>query len=860
MGSCGSRRNNIVARSFHNTTSLFNYEYNAVVKLKEGVDKINSAYRVPAEGYIPVWFAGTEEDAKANTATFDNAIEICEIGLQKHNQRDNKWIDNFRYNIGRAWFYKRNYILALNNFEYILKKYPDSKLVPVVTMWIVKTHLMDDNSTNAMKILDEQLAHMKLKKREKGELALVKGQVLLDQKNYEEVQRTLNSAKKYVHGANNRARMHYLLGQIYQDQDNYVKAYDNYHAVTKINTDYELIFNAKLNLAKLMIAHNKGDAENERLMTMLRKMLKDEKNIDYRDRVYYEIAMLYHKTGKNKTAIRNLKNSIAANTGNQRQKALSYYKAGQIYFYDLKDFTKAQAYFDSASTTINEDAPEYREISNISATLKEYVSCIQTIQHQDSLLTLSKLSDKALENHVEDYLEEIARRNEEMEQKKLEEMRSLNDPNLFNQFGETQKRGISGFYFDAPDQVTAGKIKFEQLWGNRKNEDNWRRKNKSLQVSEDVDTNAVAKVSEEDLKKYGSAEKARMIKNVPRTDEAIAEAQGKIAEAMYGLAQVYHNKLNIPDSALAVYQRLISRFPDSEFAMKSHYALYQMYKGRKDEMAANEQKRVICTIAPASRYCRYCNNEDFNDNSKEEMESFAGAYKALLETFQRREWGTCIDFSNFIISRFPEEQGLAEVYMIRGKSYGGMGQRDSLISIYNFAKSNFPESDIIPEVNRTLALLKGDKTEDGIPDKKTHEEEESGMNDPRFNGFEAERKPNEKVFALFLVKKDKIQTNMLQQKISEFNSNYFGEKKLNVSIFLYQNQYHLPYVSQFDSEKEAIAYITSVRKDMELSTLFTDESERSAFISPANFRTAYGKKRLEDYLEYYENVILPSFN
>lgn len=76
------------------------------------------------------------------------------------------------------------------------------------------------------------------------------------------------------------------------------------------------------------------------------------------------------------------------NTNNQRQKALSYYKIGQIYFYDLKDFTHAQVYFDSASSAINPEAPEYREISTISTTLKEYVGYLNTINLQDSLLQL----------------------------------------------------------------------------------------------------------------------------------------------------------------------------------------------------------------------------------------------------------------------------------------------------------------------------------------------------------------------------------------------------------------------------------------------------------------------------------------
>ncbi|MBP8074009.1 MAG: tetratricopeptide repeat protein, partial [Bacteroidia bacterium] len=375
------------------------------------------------------------------------------------------------------------------------------------------------------------------------------------------------------------------------------------------------------------------------------------------------------------------------------------------------------------------------------------------------------------------------------------------------------------------------------------------------------DTVALAVVTEEDVKKYGSAEKARMIKNVPHSEDEIAEANAKVVEALYGLAQVYNNKLNILDSAVAVYTRLVARYPDSEFALKSRYALYKIHKDAGAEDLADEQKRKICGAAPASRYCKYCNNETFEDGSKESMENFASAYKALLETFQRKEWNTCIEFSNFILSQFPEDQGLAEVFMIRGKSYAGMGQKDSLIAIYNYTKTNYPDSDVIPEVNRTLAFLGGGSAKPGENPKPGEKPGNDGENEelnPKFAGFEATRKPHEKVYVVALIKKEKLQSNELQQKFNEFNGKYFVEKRLNVSVFLYQNQFHMPYISQFDSEKDALSYMSALRKDMDLAPLFTDPTEQSVFISPANFRTAYGKKRMEDYLLYYEEVLLPA--
>ena len=723
---------------------------------------------------------------------------------------------------------------------------------------MVRTYYMDDNNSQANKVLAEKLKKSELKKKHLGELALIKAQVELDEGKLDDVVRTLNKNKKLIKGANNKARVNYLLGQIYTDKGSITKAYESYKAVTKLNTDYELIFNAKISMAKLLI-ESEGDAESIKLRRLLKKMLRDEKNIDYKDRVYYEMAMLDVKMKDLPGAIDNLTKSIAANTDNQRQRALSYYKIGQIYFYDLKDFTHAQVYFDSASTSINRDAPEYREISTISSTLKEYVGHIGTIQLQDSLLTLSKLSDEALGKYVDGYLEEEALRKKEEEERQLAELNKLNDPNLFNQFGESKQKRGSNFYFDEPEMVSSGKINFEQTWGSRKNEDNWRRKNKVLQVGSEEAEEAIAEISEEDLKKYGSAEKARMIKNVPRSEADREIARQKVVEAMYGLGQVYNNKLKIIDSAVVVFNRLVGRFPDSEYTLKSRYALYKIYVDRADEDKAEDQKRAICIAAPTGRYCKYCNNEVFEDQSKESMEEFASAYKALLETYTNKEWETCVDFSGFIAMKFPNDQGLAEAFMIKGKAYGALGKKDSLIAVYSRIRANYPDSDVIPEVNRTLAILSG--VPEGGPSvgpKGSENVDDGGAipKDPKYAGFAVDRKSHEKIYVVMLISREKLKTNELQQKLNDFNGKYFGEKNLNVSVFLYQNKYHMPYISQFETEKEALTYLNAASNEQSLTEYMTGGVERGVFISPGNFRLAYSKKRMEDYFQFYENVLL----
>ena len=168
-----------------------------------------------------------------------------------------------------------------------------------------------------------------------------------------------------------------------------------------------------MKIARLYVDFQEGKDDDQIVQDYLTKLLKDEKNEEYQDRIYFEFAMLELKKGNRDEAIAYLRESIRSNMNNQRQKALSYYKIGQIHFYDLQDYNTAQAYYDSAATAINQDAPEYQEITTLAKTLKNYITQINTIHYQDSMLYLASLPKEEVGKIVDVLVKE------EEERKKL---------------------------------------------------------------------------------------------------------------------------------------------------------------------------------------------------------------------------------------------------------------------------------------------------------------------------------------------------------------------------------------------------------------------------------------------------------
>lgn len=850
-------------------TSLFNGYYNGERKWREGVKEINETFQVAPSGYIPVMFHGTEEDSKTYSNYFDEAIKKCEVVLFKH--PNSNWKDNCRFLMGRSNYYKRNFILARQNLEWIVKNEPDSKLMPEVYLWLVKTHYAMGNEATAKKMMEEKLKGVELSKQDIGELALFKAQMALEAEDYVTVIEILEKNMKNIKGKLNKARVHFLLGQIYADQGRLGRSYDHFKKVTKINADYQLIFNAKIRIAKLFINHADGESDNIQITKMLNKMLRDEKNLDFLDQIYFELAMLDLKKEDRPGAIQNLKYSIQTNTSNERQKALSYYHIGQIYFYDLKDFTMAQAYYDSASQSITEDAPEYDEISSISATLREYIDYVNTIHYQDSMIALAKLSPEQLEKQIDKVIADEKRREQERMRREMEELDQMRDPNLFNQMGNDQggnrgNRGGSGFYFDDPQRISNGKLEFERIWGRRKNEDNWRRKYKNIQLANATEEETEP-IDEELVEKFG--DKAKYYKDVPENEDEVEAARQKVVQAMYGLGQVYQNKLNIADSAIATFKKLVRRFPDDPYALKSQYALFNIYS-TVDPYIAEQYKAKICGNYPRSIYCKLCNKEDITEDLAKEFEEFNSAYTALYSTFREKDYATCLDFSSFIMTKWSTAPEMPKVLYIRGLSFGYLGKQDSMVTTYRYLIKNFPGTEQAKIARGTLARLeKGEsgnntgstnpRSEDGN-NPRLEEESPAGEDNPAYAGFTPDKRANEKVYVVMLVKKDNIQSQEVQMAVNEFNKKFYASDNLTVSIFFYKKTHHLAYVSQFEDFNAAKGYTTLALKQEGIQNILKDPGDRVVFITPQNFRTAYGKKRFEDYLLYFDNILLKSLN
>src|SRR5690606_23856974 len=85
----------------------------------------------------------------------------------------------------------------------------------------------------------------------------------------------------------------------------------------------------------------------------------------------------------------------------------------------------------------------------------------------------------------------------------------------------------------------------------------------------------------------------RYITAIPVNAEMLQQSNQKIIDAYFELASFYQQGLNDNNEAIRLYELLLSRFPDNNYAAAVHYSLYLVYKNTALEKASTHREIVL---------------------------------------------------------------------------------------------------------------------------------------------------------------------------------------------------------------------------------------------------------------------------
>lgn len=834
--SCSTEKNSIINKTYHNTTSRYNGYFNAKESVNEGLEKIKENYVENYTELLPVFIEGDDAAARSVYPNMDKAIEKCTDVIQRHSMYIKeveycKWIDNSYLLIGIANYYKKDYRAANEMFDFVSKEYEENKEKYVALMWMAKSYTGLKNYSKATSVLNEASSYGKFTNREKANLKAIRADMYIQQKNYAAGASALSEAVNLTKNKEKKARLTYIIAQLYQLQNNPSQASHYFAEVVKLNPKYELAFYAKINRA---LSYEKGSGNLAEIKEELNKMLKDEKNKEYFDQIYFALAELELKQGNKPEGIALLEQSAKESKNNAIQKTRTHLKLAKLYFED-KDYINAQSNYDSTVTYMDKNREDYLDILDMRNGLTRIVKDILIVEREDSLQHLASLPRKDVDKIIGEIIDEIIDEENRVKQEQLNTQQSLMSQNQ-NMNMNMNKGG--GWYFYNPSTVSYGKTEFAKRWGQRKLEDNWRRKDKSSGTSF-ADEMELEQIEDEDTLANANDIKSPnyYFKNIPNNDKKMKASHDAIIEALYDLGVQYKEELEDFNEARDAFENLIERYDTSKYHLNSYYQLYRLYLD-SDKSKSDFYKNIILSNYKNTEYAKLLINPNYFNEINAEQSKVENLYETALAQYTSKNYIGVLTNVNEVKTKHNKNELIPKFLYLEGLAYSSINDTSKLKKTLTTLKDNYgstPEGELAKAA--LLKLESGNKPSSST----TSDEEESNYT------FKADQKHNFILIMPVSVMKDAE----VKKALSDFNAKYYRKSDLKISSVLFGTDQRMYVVKDYNNIFSAMDYYNTFRENGEELRMINSVLVNSFVISTDNYPPFYKEKDITGYEMFF---------
>ncbi|MDR0994836.1 MAG: tetratricopeptide repeat protein, partial [Tannerella sp.] len=765
LAACGTTKNTKARRFYHAVTARYNIYFNGKTSFDEALATLNEGYKESYAEQIQMYpISAQPKDKKKTGGPFDRAIEKGEKAIKLHSiqvkpakkpgwRNDPKqvaWQAKEEYNpflkhcwmlVGEGQFYNADFLQASATFSYIARHYAtDPDMLAKARIWQARCYAEMGWLYEAEDLL-RKLNIQGVPMKERDQFAAVNADYLLKDKQPKAAIPYLEKAVKAEKNHLQRARMRYLLGQLYAEDSLDAQAYRMFGKVAASSPPYPLEFAARIRQTEVF-----QSADSGKVLRMLRHMSRSSKNKDYLDQVYYAIGNIYLAKADTAQAIANYETGVAKATQSGMDKAILWLRLGDLYF-GRRDYLKAQPCFDGALALLDKNYKDYARVAKLAPVLDEMSVHAQAIHLQDSLQELARMPEAERLAAIDKIIASVIKKEEQARADSAKnaylaqaqaEAGNLARPG--NKTGITvptvpSAGGSATFYFYNPQAVAQGKTQFQQRWGRRVLADDWRRANKQMSTfnetgNEAGNTTAEATASDslglpaDSLAAAGETlpdslsndPKSRQyyLQQIPLTPDEMDASNQIIIDAMYQIALIYENDLDDPHLAVEAFQDLEKRYPKNEHLRDCYYQVFLLALRLHDTALAEAYRAKMQAAFPTDAYTIAISDPDFEhkmrsvDSVQEAL--YEKTYTAYLaeDTFTVRHNYAMVDTTYPLATLLPKFMFLdALSYVQQGDAKGFKAALQALLKKYPKADVSELAGDMLKGLLRGREMMQG---------------------------------------------------------------------------------------------------------------------------------------------------------
>ncbi|MBK8881266.1 MAG: hypothetical protein IPN67_02475 [Bacteroidales bacterium] len=412
LAGCSVEKNTDASRFYNSMTAKYNIYFNGYENYKAGLAKLSSNHMDDYATVINVFEFSDPSTPSFCSGDMERAIQKASklIALKSitarpeiKDSRDlsskekalldmkeyNEWVDDSYFLIGKARFYKHEFSEASSLFDYCIINANAPEIKTEAAIWLARVNNETKKFTESLRILSELEINETTSKSLKAMYYTTLADLNVRQKRYTDAIDPLSRAIDFTSGKRTKYRLTFLLAQLYEKTGNGALATKNFQNVINMRPPYDVEFYARINIAGVFDVNSMDPAKMKK---ELEKMLRDSKNVDFQDQIYYALGNLAMREGNEEEAVKYYHKSAAVISQNQNQRGRSFLALANYYF-AKPDFISSGMYYDSTVYFLDPTFSEYKEIEEKSQNINALVSQLKIIQREDSLQKIARMNE-----------------------------------------------------------------------------------------------------------------------------------------------------------------------------------------------------------------------------------------------------------------------------------------------------------------------------------------------------------------------------------------------------------------------------------------------------------------------------------
>ena len=807
------------------------------------------------ETVLSIFRYGSEQQMGTVSSNMDIAYQKASTAIRRHSMNIrgveyNRWVDDSYFLIARSHYFRRDFNLAVLTFEYIIRQF-ESPLKYKSMVWVAKTYIQAEQFNNALQALERVSRNIEDGLLDEEALLLynmVYADYHLQQENYRQAAPYLEESLKLSGNRAQRTRLTFILAQTYHRDRNYSAAQQTYARVLKLNPDFQMAFQARINMAMAFDTQS-GDARF--ILSELEDMLKDSRNREFRDQIYYALAQFSMRQNNTDKAIDYYNLALENYRGNSLQKGVTFLRLGEIYF-DRKEYRQSATMYDSTMVYLSREYPNYETAGRRNLILKELATYLNVVEREDSLQRLASLStterNAILDQIIEDIQEEERLEREREQERALMRQEMARHGRSRGQMADT---GGGGWYFYNPSAISFGQNEFYAKWGERDLEDLWRISNKRIMAF--VDTGEFV-LDDDELQEGGRVTRASLMENIPTTPEKMQASNTRLARAYYNKGILFKEKLNDRPAAIQSFETLLSRFPESEQKLYSAYFLYTMYDNAGNTLRAQTFKNLIIEDFPDTDFAKILSDPNYAENLRARQAKVKQVYGDAFDAYQQARFSEALSLIQEAERLEQSIDQAGQFSFLRALIIGKTKEPEDFVESLVYVTENFQGTPVHEPAENLLAYLGSSGTAiDPESPRRSERRRMADLTDEHADMMEKTPflyRPESVHFYVMVVNTRSAQIRQLRADINEFNRDTFSDDNLNISTLFFDDRRQLVTITNFPDAEKAIDYGLLLKEELTKKE-YDDENYQGFIISVDNYPIFYQERKLDEYMEFY---------